>query len=308
MARSFLTYKSNPYIGTLYTVPIQLLSPLAQNPAAVQHAMNVPKALVVPAQINWAIYGNAGTANPNQIVSFVLGQSAQSQTISQIRSVYVDNSDSNYPISVIFPDTQFVVNVQPNSSAFYPVMSNSLTAYVAITGVQDGDIPQTNLLFSDTFPSPYDDVEVQGVSSQLLNSVDGYYSAAVGDLATEVHVSLAGGSAKPFDLANKTDGNFILTAATLNIYGVKNASGTDCNFTASLSNPPSASPVFFARFIVPTGNAVNICTTIFQRNGWYKRLDATRFDFIVFSLLNVDGVSVSGGCQLLLDYTYAHAR
>lgn len=70
---------------------------------------------VVPLQVNYK-------TKPGQFIS--LGTNAAGPIISQIAAIYVDNSQSTHSITLIFPDTNYQVNVAFGAQKMVPVLSN----------------------------------------------------------------------------------------------------------------------------------------------------------------------------------------
>lgn len=70
---------------------------------------------VVPLQVNYK-------TKPGQFIT--LGTNAAGPIISQIAAIYVDNSQSTHSITLIFPDTNYQVNVAFGAQKMVPVLSS----------------------------------------------------------------------------------------------------------------------------------------------------------------------------------------
>lgn len=138
MARSFIGFGQSPYIGVLQPFPNHL----------------VPGSFIIPAFLNWLSYG-ASSAKPNVNVLTDMTQAPRLKDSWKIRSVYIDNLNSNVPIYVFFPDSGFAVVAPPNSTDWYPAFTNGRTAWIIGEGFATGAIPSTLIYFSDALMIPY---------------------------------------------------------------------------------------------------------------------------------------------------------
>lgn len=151
--RNLAQYPLAPYQGPLIS-------------KSINDGAKVAQALVTV--ISWFNYSAGGqplgSTNPNFTVLVNL-QNAGTGNIPanfQIRSVYVDNDGSNFPVYVFFPDTQYTVSCPPNSSGWFKVFSLSQTAFVTAVGISNVDVSnqaRTAVFFSDTQSVPYVDPE-----------------------------------------------------------------------------------------------------------------------------------------------------
>jgi hypothetical protein len=104
----------------------------------------------VRVDIDWAIAPYlASTLKPVVAVEIdLLGQAVQ-QPLDQIRSVYIDNSNSITPMYVVFPDTNFLIQCPPRSVAWQPVLTGQQKAIIFGVGFVSGLIPNTPIHFTN---------------------------------------------------------------------------------------------------------------------------------------------------------------
>lgn len=159
-------------------------------PAGYKPAADDTPALV-PLQIVWAEYG-VSLANPNASVAVDLTNLGnRAKGISIIRSLYIDNLGSDGSIYVYFPDTEHMLTCPPYSTAWCPVLSNSLAFTIIGKNFTTNDASQTMVIASNFPVSPAVASELQIVypqwrcSPQLERGLNlysnGFTSPAVGD-------------------------------------------------------------------------------------------------------------------------------
>jgi hypothetical protein len=104
--------------------------------------------------IDWTQYNNAG-ALPNVGISLDVAQvTAGSATMSRIASVYIDNTSSNTPVYVVFPDTGFTVACGPGDTISQTVITSKTNAVVYGVGFTGGPQPLTTVYFSNQVLQP----------------------------------------------------------------------------------------------------------------------------------------------------------
>lgn len=119
--------------------PIGIYKPTRQQPVA------------LPVVINWTQYNNAGAiANAGVSVDMSSGAAGTPYVLDHIASVSIDNTFSNVPIYVYFPDTGFTVVCAPDSTVQSHVVSNGLAAYIFGLGFTGGVQPYTTITFYNT--------------------------------------------------------------------------------------------------------------------------------------------------------------
>jgi hypothetical protein len=143
--RTFQQYPLVNYIGQPFTKPISVFGVNGQS---------------IPLTFNWLVYG-VSTAAPNLVVQVDMGNSIVAQKINNIRSVYIDNTGSDVPIYIIFPDTNCVVVCQPNCTIWAPCYTAGMKALVAGLGFFTGDIPSTAITFTNLIVPPATNIEIQ---------------------------------------------------------------------------------------------------------------------------------------------------
>lgn len=131
--RSFLQYPVSGYIGQIFTAPFSVKGVLGQS---------------VPLTFNWISY-QVSTAVPAMVVAVDMSNAIVAQKIQAIRTVYIDNTGSDVPIYVIFPDTQQVIVCQPNATLWARCYTAGMKTLIAGIGFITGDIPSTFVLFTN---------------------------------------------------------------------------------------------------------------------------------------------------------------
>ena len=81
----------------------------------------------VPVIILWQRDGQS----PSYTIHFN-ARAQQVVSLSQIAALHIDNTQCGATINVVFPDTNFNLQLGPNSEGFYPVVTNSLEFYAYI--------------------------------------------------------------------------------------------------------------------------------------------------------------------------------
>lgn len=126
-----------PYVGTPFAQPVQIGGIAAR---------------VAPIGINFLTYG-ANSANPNLGVSVSLF-GGNVKLLSSVKSVYIDNDNSNVPIYVTAMDTGFTVSAAPQTSGWYLIATNNYQFQVTGIGFSDNNQPQVAIFFCDQFIPP----------------------------------------------------------------------------------------------------------------------------------------------------------
>lgn len=145
MSRNFLTYPLSQYVGTPFIKPISVYGINGQS---------------VPIHLNWNDY-QASTSKPNIVVQVDMSNQLVASKIQILRSVYIDNTGSDVPVYVIFPDTGCVVPCQPNCAIWAPCYTAGMIALVAGLGFLTGDIPTTQVTFTNLIIPPAANLEIQ---------------------------------------------------------------------------------------------------------------------------------------------------
>lgn len=208
MARSFIGFGQSPYIGVLQPFPNHL----------------VPGSYLIPAFLNWLSYG-ASSAKPNVNVLADMTQAPRLKDTWKIRSVYIDNLNSNVPIYVFFPDTGFAVVAPPNSTDWYPAFTNTRTAWIIGEGFATGSIPSTLIYFSDAIIMPYSISEFDQAAplyrasnsitrgSTIYNTNFGIPALGDQNTKTVIATNVAGAVAAVTKLAAQANGFYYITFA-----------------------------------------------------------------------------------------------
>lgn len=140
--RNFAQFPTAQYIGQYFIKPINI---------------GGRQGVAAPFLFNWLSYG-ASTAVPALVVP--LDMSSLAKTLGALRSVYIDNTGSDTPIYVYFPDTQQTIVCQPNCTIWAPCYTNNMQAWVAGLGFLTGDIPSTYIMFTNLTVPPAVDIEL----------------------------------------------------------------------------------------------------------------------------------------------------
>jgi hypothetical protein len=137
---NFAAIPAQSYIGTPFSYPIQL---------------GRASGRCVPISINWLPY-YAFNQSINQAINVGLfGGSVQ--LLDQVRSVYIDNLNSNVPIYIQCVDTGFTVTAAPNTAGFYPLMTNSYEFVIVAIGLIPTELPLTSIYFTNIYVPAYTD-------------------------------------------------------------------------------------------------------------------------------------------------------
>jgi hypothetical protein len=125
---------------------------------------------VVPVTIDWNKQFALSANSPNVGVEFNLLTSAVKQQIDIIQSVYIDNTASPVPVYVHFPSTGMTISVAPATSDWFPAVTQDLLVQVFVEGLVVGQIPTTQIMFTNVLVNPYSDPELNFAISQGLAS------------------------------------------------------------------------------------------------------------------------------------------
>jgi hypothetical protein len=174
--RSFAGIPTKNYPGQMLPFPMGLCTVPTAQPT------------IIKLDFNWTTLG-ASTAQTNLGCSVVMPK-AESDRLGQIQSVYIDNTDSDNSIYVVFNDTGFTITAPPNTAVWYPVITNDFAFRVYGTGFLDGSIPNTTIYLANRKMEPALDPEVNEAIAlwkgspviQRTNSLlPGYGVPALGD-------------------------------------------------------------------------------------------------------------------------------
>lgn len=159
MSRSFLGIETVPYPGQLIGKPYKLTSPSTYPPTYVK----------MPIDWNpiWQSLGNPTAAGVQ--VNLMLG--GPKRQLDIIRSVFIDNKNSAFPVSVYFPESGYSVTAAPNTALWYPCIVADMNAFIFIEGLTAGNIPTTDVYFTNVLIEPYSDPEInQSVELELASA------------------------------------------------------------------------------------------------------------------------------------------
>jgi hypothetical protein len=160
---------SRSFLG-LPTIPLQV--PIIGKPLLLAKKSSYPPT-VVPIEIKWAdIQSKIGGAPlPTDIgVSFNLLTGATKSQIDIIQSIFIDNTASPNSLYVHFPSTGMTISVAPATADWFPAITEDLLVQVFIIGLAAGQIPTTQIFFTNVLVNPFSDPEQNFAVSQGLVS------------------------------------------------------------------------------------------------------------------------------------------
>ena len=296
MARSFIGIPVSPYVGVPYTVPYAPCNPNKKN------------GNLVPLFIDWATYSGS-SLKPNVGVSVSLVVGVQN-ALNAIAAVYIDNTNSNAPIFVAFPDTGFVAVCGPNTASYIPVITGVVQCVIYALGITTGLVPKTIVFLLDTPVSGFAEVEKQFVFPQLLASPNnqrnanlftaGFNSPALGDQTQTNGIFLKSNVNQNFFTSPKPSGLFILTNLTLYIAAIAvGAVSTDLNW--GLYDVTTGDILFQAAFAA-LANQTLIFGSLLNMSAMQVKLDATH-EWAMYSITAV-APPATGLAVMICNWTY----
>jgi hypothetical protein len=160
---------SRSFLG-IPTIPLQV--PIIGKPLLLAKKSSYPPT-VIPVDINWAdIQAKIGGV-PLQTdigVSFNLLTGATKSQIDIIQSILIDNTASPNPLYVHFPSTGMTISVAPATADWFPAITEDLLVQVFILGLTPGQVPRTQIFFTNVLINPFSDPEQNFSVSQGLVS------------------------------------------------------------------------------------------------------------------------------------------
>lgn len=170
MSQNLNNIATLPFLGTPFGQPIGLCAP--------RPASTPPRAVRI--DIDWAQYG-ASSLNQRIGVSVnLLGQGSTQIALDYIRSVYIDNTFSNVPVYVQFPDTLFTVVCPPGAVVMSPVATYLQQATIYAEGFTDAALPKCSVHFMNVEKDGYylpTDFSIQAEVLALANGNSGLVAA-----------------------------------------------------------------------------------------------------------------------------------
>jgi hypothetical protein len=191
---------------------------------------------VVPVTIDWTKQFSISNSSPNVGVEFNLLTSAVKQQIDIIQSVYIDNTNSPIPIYVHFPSTGMTISVAPATSDWFPAVTQDLLVQVFALGLVVGQIPMTQIMFTNVLVNPYSDPELnfaiaQGLASPSITRGNSIFNtnfgiAALGDqtinFVDTIQASTANGTVLHDNLFDTPQAGFIYLTH-IDVSGINNS-------------------------------------------------------------------------------------
>jgi hypothetical protein len=158
MSRSFLGIPTFPLQTQIVGKPLLLAKKSSYPPT------------VVPINIDWTPLFTMAGGVANVGVTFNLLTSAVKAQIDIIQSVYIDNTASPIPVYIHFPSTGMTISVAPATSDWFPAVTEDLQVQVFALGLVTGQIPITQIMFTNVLVSPYSDPELNFAIGEALAS------------------------------------------------------------------------------------------------------------------------------------------
>lgn len=266
MARSFIGFGQQAYIGVPQALPIKLAGISGQT---------------IPLQFFWISYG-ASSSRPNiNVLCDFSGKSCA--PLDQIRSIYIDNLGSNIPIYVYFPDTGTTVVAKPNSEGWYPAYTNSRSIWVIGEGFTTANVPTTVIQVSN-IPLPpgvnneIDTSTVLWLASSSISRGATIYNTnfgtpALGDQFSTTSLDVNLNTTQPVFGTPRASGFIYITACSLTLlnYGAGVASSNNFFFEST-----GVAGQFFSFGASATSSTTpNVAATLLNIAGQWK-LDATQ--------------------------------
>ena len=168
---------------------------------------------MVPIFINWTLYNSNG-AIPNIGVDVNLSSSSASSplTIDKIASVSIDNTGSNVPVYVYFPDTQYVIVCGPGQTVIENAVTGGCVAKICGIGFTGGVQPTSLICFYNSVLQPLISGETSFVQPQnfattpntLIPNNTPLRPLAVGDLNLSQSTTIYGSTAPTISVGTVT--------------------------------------------------------------------------------------------------------
>lgn len=187
---------------------------------------------VIPVSIGW---GNTNDGGPNNAVQINCRLQRAQNPITQISALFVDNLLNGTDVQIVFPDTQFKLDIPNYSSGLYPVITNDLSFYVASPVASSNDA--TYLQVMNFYPPP------ETIAKFEFSSV-----ATQSGLA----IPLAPGTVS----ATMITGNGVLTAAKVSVANVTATALSAVNVWLSHNPPAGSQNILFDSFSVLSGTTL----------------------------------------------------
>lgn len=289
MSRNFLAFPIAQYIGTPFSVP---------------NNMCVVKGKAVALFIDWLSYGASSVINKVGVsVNLAIGQTP-TKLLERISSVYIDNTNSNVPVYVFFPDTRFTAVAAPNCVGWYPVFTNGFECFILGDGFVTGQIPSCTVFLSDQFIPPYSDVELpqaiqlNKASPTITNGStifnQDYAVPALGDQIANATIGFLVPSSVVMLPAVAVGWFYFITGINFSMYNVFSTSGV--NQTMSIRD--SAGATRFSKTFFATN--VNIpYQELLTLTGMQLKWDAS----LAFSLFGPNINFAAGAGECILNYS-----
>jgi hypothetical protein len=198
-------------------VAVNYQSPLLFIPSRLNNEPSEGPGLI-SCEIDWGVMGGANNTvdvNPQT-------NTANPQSISQITSLSIDNSQCGAPVTFLFPDTQYTLTIPAYlPAAVFPVFTNATQFFVSSPLAETEDVTRFQIL--NFVPPPvvipqatqqeaenFNDVPIDGATSQVL--VGPTISGTIEGITVYCTITSAGATAT--DRIKIVDGNNNIVAAS----------------------------------------------------------------------------------------------
>lgn len=273
MSQNLSTFQSVPFIGVPYGQPVGLCLP-RQN--------NVPPR-AVRIDIDWSLYGASSTNQKIGVSVNLIAQGSTSPALDYIRSVYIDNTFSEVPIYVQFPDTLFTVVAPPGSVVMSPVATGLQQATIYGEGFTNGNIPKTSVHFMNiekdgyfiptAFETPARIIFTGAVSDTGSKGVYNFGPVPIGTAINDRLVVVA------VEYNSAVSSGAFISGVTIN--------GFAANVDATLGNGRRSGGIY--SFPVSTGDTATLIVNMSNSNAYFCSAQ-------IFSIYNLKSiVPIMGG-------------
>lgn len=161
-----------PYPATLSGQPTKLCVAPPEGPRMVRVPINFSTQAGSQACVSVNLQNISSATNP----------------ISQIASIYVDNSANTNQVNIYFPDTQYFLQLPAKSQGYYPVQTNTLQFTCWNSAVNTND--SVRLFVMNNFVTNYEVNENTLSQVYLLGSNGAQYQEVAGDLSSTIFANI----------------------------------------------------------------------------------------------------------------------
>jgi hypothetical protein len=275
VSKNFSTYTRFTYNGTYFKIPISGVADTNEQPG------------IVPVNVNWTDYAIAGSTKIG--VNVNLNQSSSGSVISRCLACFIDNTQSNSAVYVVFPDTGYTMRVEALSQRMCPVVSQSLTPTVYIENVTANS--NTTFFFANINAAEFHLASAGGSLIGLQASGGGIVPGLAADAIIEglaipgVNGTFTGGAAVPLALSGSYS-NFVVKSVNAGIACLC-TSGLAARMQFFLAGGPVAGtypiPICASQLWVPSDTSAMQRQLVFDLSDLYITVPTSDSIFIVIN-------------------------